>query len=289
MTPLILSIGFSSLIFVIFKMFAKYGVDNLQAIIVNYLTAAGIGMTFFLHEWTPAAGEQLHWLKYVILMSFLLISLFFIMAKSSQDNGVASTSISVKMSMAISLLAMIIVYGEAPSFLKICGILLAITGVYLVSSGNSNASTGQKSVWMLIVLFLGNGVLDFMISFVQKNILTDLTPSLFTTFSLGAAGIIGFIVLLISAFSKPVKIQLKNLIAGFILGIPNFFSIYFLLLSYRTTGWTDTTVLSITNVSVVLTSALMGYILFKEQKSVRKLIGLFAAVLAIVTIYFSNK
>lgn len=289
MTALILSITSSSLIFVIFKMFGKYGVDNLQAIIVNYLTAAAIGLIFFLDEWTPTTGEKLNWLYYVILISFLLIGLFFLMAKSSQENGVASTSISVKMSMAISLLAMIMIYGESPSVLKITGILLAMTGVYLVSSGGSTSEGTQRSVWMLVILFLGNGLLDFLLSFVQKNVLTELTPSLFTTFSLGTAGIVGFIVLSISALSKPVKIQSKNLIAGIVLGIPNFFSIYFLLLSYRTTGWTDTTVLSITNVSVVLASAMMGYLLFKEQKSIRKLIGLLAAVLAIVTIYFSNK
>lgn len=289
MLPLLLSILNSSLLFVIFKLFSRFRIDVLQAIVINYFTAAAIGLFFFMGEWTPAAGTDLKWMSYVVLMSFLLIGLFFLMARSSQDNGVASTSIAVKMSMAISLVLMLIIYRENPSFLKISGIGLAIIGVYLVSSGPAaNGGKANGSLWMLIVLFIGNGMLDFTLNFVQKNILTDLTPSLFTAFSLGAAGLIGLVIISILSIAKKPQIKLRNVIAGFILGIPNFFSIYFLLLSYRTTGWTDTTVLAITNVSVVLTSAFLGFILFREQKNLRKLVGLVAAVLAIVTLYFAN-
>jgi uncharacterized membrane protein len=51
--------------------------------------------------------------------------------------------------------------------------------------------------------------------------------------------------------------------------------------SYKSTGWADSTVLAVTNVSVVLFSAIIGFIIFKEQSTVKKLLGLAAALIAI--------
>jgi uncharacterized membrane protein len=61
-----------------------------------------------------------------------------------------------------------------------------------------------------------------------------------------------------------------------------------LILSYSTTGWQDSTVLAITNVSVVLLSSMIGFIAFKENASKQKIIGLISAILAIGILYFSN-
>ncbi len=287
MTTLLLSILSSSVILVIFKLYKKYGVDTFQAIIVNYFTAGTLGIVFFHDGWTTAAGNDLSWLTYVILVSFLFISLFFVMARSSQENGVASTSIAVKMGMAIPLILMMTLYAETPSVLKLLGIILAVAGVYLVSSNPKSSNVGPY-VWMLAVLFVGSGLLDFILNYVQKFVLTDLSLPLFSAFALGTGGIIGLLVFLVLSIGKRPKITFKNIFAGIILGIPNFYSIYFLLLSYRTTGWSDSTVLAITNVSIVLMSAFFGFVFFKESKTNRKLVGLATAILAIVTLYFAN-
>ena len=62
------------------------------------------------------------------------------MGVSSQKNGVALTSIAVKMSMAISMMFMIVLYRESLSILKITGIIFAFLGVFLVTfSNNQNA------------------------------------------------------------------------------------------------------------------------------------------------------
>jgi multidrug transporter EmrE-like cation transporter len=84
------------------------------------------------------------------------------------------------------------------------------------------------------------------------------------------------------------KIEGKHLLAGLILGIPNYFSIFLLMLSYSTTGWQDSTVLAVTNVSVVVASALLGFVAFRETSSPKKLIGLLAAISAILTLYYAS-
>ena len=112
--------------------------------------------------------------------------------------------------------------------------------------------------------------------------------SIFTSISLGTAGIIGCFILIKQGAKRSMKIKLKNILAGIILGIPNYFSIYLLLLSYRSTQWEDSTVHAITNVSVIICSAMIGFIVFKESKTNKKIIGLLAAILAIITLCFEN-
>jgi multidrug transporter EmrE-like cation transporter len=61
-----------------------------------------------------------------------------------------------------------------------------------------------------------------------------------------------------------------------------------LLLSYSTTGWNDSTVLAICNVSVVLLAAIIGFLGFKENFNKLKIIGLTASIAAIVLLYLAS-
>ncbi len=287
MIPLVLYILCSSLIFVAFKLFDRFKINTFQAIVFNYFTAFIIGVGLYGNEWNPEALNASAWIYFAVLASMLFISLFILMGLSSQRNGVASTSIAVKMSMAFSMLLMIIGYGEDISVPKIIGILLAITGVLLVSI-EKQSETKSSNSWMLIVLFLGSGGLDFVLNYAQKNILGALTPSLFSAFGLGLAGVFGSSILLYRLIRKKDTLAFKNIIAGIILGIPNYFSIYLLLLSYKTTGLKDSSVLAITNVGVVLTSSIFGFLVFRESHNTKKIIGQIAALSAIVSLYFAN-
>lgn len=288
MIPLILSIFSSSIIFVIFKLFDRFRINTFQAIVFNYLTAFVFGILLFKSEIKETSFEDHHWLTFSLFTSFLFIGLFFLMGKSSQSNGVSSTSIAVKMSMVVSIIAMILLYNEAISFLKLVGISLAILGVYLVSSKDKTVNK-NATLWMLFVLFIGSGILDFTLNYVQEHVLKEMTVSIYSAISLGFAGIIGFSILVIRLINGSTQLALRNLLGGIILGIPNYFSIFFLMLSYKTTGWNDSTVLTITNVSVVLLSSIIGFIIFKESTTVKKLVGLIAAISAIILLYVANQ
>ena len=288
MIALLFSIISSGLIFVIFKLFPRYGIDTFQAIVFNYFTAFACGTILYGHEWKESALEQGHWPLYAVISAFLFISLFILMGISSQRNGVALTSIAVKMSMAISMLFMIMLYRESLSLLKVGGILFAFIGVFLVSFSGKEKSAEKASMWMLIALFFGSDLLDFVLNYVQKYELYDLSPSLFSAFGFGMAGIIGLLILIYRMISKQSTFHSRNIIAGIILGIPNYFSIFLLITAYKATGWKDTTVLAITNVSVVLMSALIGFTAFKENTNTRKFVGLTAAILAIVLLYIAD-
>lgn len=290
MIILLLAIIASSLIFVIFKLFPKYNIDTFQAIVMNYVTACTCGFMLYGDQWDAKILESGNWPYYAVLCGILFISLFLVMGISSQKNGVAMTSVAVKMSMALALLFMIVFYNESLSVLKITGILLAFTGVFLMAYQKKEISSEKSYTWMLFLLFIGSALLDFTLNFVQKNELesADLSTSLFSAIGFGIAGILGMIVLLIQLLRKKQKLNAKSLLAGIVLGIPNYFSIFWLMESYTTTGWNDSTVLAIMNVSIVMVSALIGFVVFKEFLNRQKIIGLIASVLAIGLLYLAT-
>lgn len=288
MIPLIISILCSSVIFVIFKLFPKYGINTFHAIVFNYFTAFTCGILLFGKDWNPKALETGNWPYFAVLSAILFISLFIVMGISSQRNGVALTSIAGKMSMGLSMLFMIGLYSEPLSFLKIIGILLAFLGVFLVSFAKSTDEKSSNSIWLLVLLFVGSAILDVVLNYVQKYEFEHIPASLFSAFGFGLAGIIGLSILIVQIAREKATFELKNIFAGIVLGIPNYFSIYLLILSYKSTGWTDSTVLAIMNVSTVLISAVIGFIAFRENVTFQKIIGLLAAVSAIILLYFAN-
>ncbi len=278
----------STLIFVIFRLFDNFKVDTFQAIVFNYIAAFACGWFLYSHELSENALHHLEWLPYAVTVSVLFISIFFVMGLSSQKNGVAITSVAVKMSLAVSMIGMILLYSEALTFLKVCGIFLALSGVLLVSFDNSPKNAKENSWKMLLVLFIGSGILDLTLNYAQQHVLTNLTPSLFSAFGFGIAGCIGLVILTINYFFRSVQIRLRNVIAGLVLGVPNFFSIYLLLKSYEVLQLTNSSILALVNVSVVVFSALVGFTLFKELFTTKKAIGLTASIFAILTLYFAS-
>ena len=278
----------STLIFVIFRLFEKFKINTFQAIVFNYFTAFLFGVLLYSHEITSNIWIQLDWVPYTLFVAVLFISLFFVMGQSSQKNGVAITSVAVKMSLAVSMIGMILIYNESLSLLKTIGIMLALIGVLLVSLDKDKTGTRSNSWKMLVILFVGSGILDLTLNYTQQHILNHLTPALFSAFGFGIAGIIGALIVLYQVLFKSIKIKFKNVIAGVILGIPNFFSIFLLLKSYEGLELTNSSILAIVNVSVVVLSALFGFVIFKEFFSTKKAIGLIASILAILSLYIAS-
>ena len=85
---------------------------------------------------------------------------------------------------------------------------------------------------------------------------------------------------------------MKNVAGGLLLGIPNYGSLYFWIQALKVLkikfNWDSSTLFPINNIGVVCLSALIGFLLFKETFSMRKLIGFVLAVASIVIIGFLN-
>ena len=288
MTDLFLAIFLSSLIFVLFKVFPLFKIDTFQAIVFNYISAFLCGYILYGSELKEEAWENTNWIFYVVLAALLFISLFVLMGKSAQKNGMAITSVAVKMSMAVSVLGMVFIYNEQLPFLKIIAILLAFSGVILVSFSKKSSDSKQQTWWMLLILFFGSGILDLLLNYVQKTQVDVISTALFSAFGFGIAGLIGLGILIAQIIRRKTRIEFRNVIGGVILGVPNFFSIFLLMRAYNSVTWSDSSVLAVINVAVVCISTLCGTLIFSEKISRAKALGLCCSLLAIYLFYLVN-
>jgi drug/metabolite transporter (DMT)-like permease len=288
MTDLFLAIFLSSLIFVLFKVFPLFKIDTFQAIVFNYISAFLCGYILYGSDLKEEAWKNTNWIFYAVLAALLFISLFVLMGKSAQKNGMAITSVAVKMSMAVSVLGMVFIYNEQLPFLKIIAILLAFSGVILVSFSKKSSDLKQQTWWMLLILFFGSGILDLLLNYVQKTQVDVISTALFSAFGFGLAGLIGLGILITQIIRRKTRIEFRNVIGGVILGVPNFFSIFLLMRAYNSVTWSDSSVLAVINVAVVCISTLFGTLIFSEKISWAKGLGLCCSLLAIYLFYLVN-
>ena len=273
-------------IFILFKSFPKYNINTFQAVVFNYLAAFSCGTSLYGNQITKNIFVHREWMVWAVICGALFISLFFLMGKSSQNNGLSLTTVVVKMSMAFSMILMIIIYHETLTLYKIAAILLALVGIFFLSKEKQNAEKKNNDKILLIILFIGCGLLDFVLNYVQNFKLQHISSSLFSAFGLGLAGVIGCLILILKSFKSKEKITLKNIIAGILLGVPNYFSIFYLIHSYEVIDLPDSTILALLNVLSVLASLIAGYFIFKEKITKLKAIGIFSCL---VSIYLFTK
>lgn len=287
MIYLLLSITASTLIFIIFKLFNKYGINTLQAIVVNYFTACLFGL--FIYDAPIKINDILEseWIYGAIGLGFLFIAIFNVMALTAQRNGLSVASVASKMSVIIPIIFGIYVYKEGVGFQKIIGIILALVSVYLTSVKPKTSENITKGLWLPVLLFFGSGVIDTSIKYIETTYLAENGIPIFSATIFAFAFVIGSTILIVKAFKKPFKFPFKTILGGSILGIVNYCSIYYLLKALNHESLESSTLFTVNNVAIVMVSTLLGLWIFKEKISNKNWIGIFLAIISIVIVTLS--
>ncbi|MDG1270723.1 MAG: DMT family transporter [Ulvibacter sp.] len=283
---LALSIIASTLIFVIFRLFASYNINTLQAIVVNYFVACSCGVIGYQNSIELSAIPQYNWFYYTLALGALFIIVFNLMAITTQHNGLSVVSVATKMALVIPIAFGLWYYKEPLGPSKAAGIVLALIAVYLVAvKKDSSIILQKKNLVFPVLVFLGSGLIDTSLNFLQNDFITDksLIPLFSSTIFL-TAGVIGIMVLVVQKIKGVLVLEFKNIIAGIVLGIPNYFSIYFLVKALRSDLFDSSGIFTINNVGIVIISTLLGVVFFKEQLSVKNWIGITLAVISIALV-----
>lgn len=283
MLDLLLSVVCSSLIFVIFKLFATYKIETLFAIIINYVTACSVGLILFGQSIPLTTLPEKSWFFPAIALGILFIIVFNLMAKTSQDLGVSVASVATKMSLAIPVLFGVWLYNETLSVLKIAGIILALLAVYYASV-KPGSNFRSKGLLLPALVFLGSGIIDVCIKYIQDGLVTESEFPIFSAGVFAAAALTGFVFISVTRAKRLFSFGHRNVLAGVILGVPNFFSIYFLLRALNTPALNSATVFTLNNVAIVMCTTLLGIALFKEHISRTNWAGIGLAVVSILLV-----
>ena len=213
------------------------------------------------------------------------------MAITTQRFSISVSSIASKMSLAIPVAASIFIFNvqsKEYDIFNYIGILAAFPAIYLVSRKNKESTTDMTPSSFLKLLplgvFLFSGIIDTMINYLNLHFLAESDHGLFLIVIFGSASIIGVLTIII----KKLKVTLTSIIGGILLGIVNFFSVYFLLKSLSEFGNDGALVFPLVNVGIVLLSAFVSIFVFNERLQLLNKIGLLVAMIAIILISYQE-
>ena len=281
-----ISIILFNVLVVFFKLFEKYNIDNLQALISNYFISALLSLLLLSENDNIQSSIESEWFIHAIILGTLFISIFNIYALGIQKIGIATSSVINKMSFVIPVIFSIIFYeNEAFSISVLFGVLLALLGIYLSSTNNSSFKFDKKYLWIILIIFFGQGFVDIVLNDSKFYIPKDENILFFLILFISAttAGI-----LILFAKKQISHIKIKNLLWGAIFGIPNFFSIFYFLKALQSDYFIDKSYLifPLTSVGIVVTTTFLGVLIYKEILTKRNLIGITIAVISILIISF---
>ncbi len=201
------------------------------------------------------------------LLSFVLFQ------KSVKNNGVVLSSIFMKLGLLVPLVLSILFFGEVPTVLQIIGFCIAIGAIILINmkTGSSNTRMGLG----LVILLLMGGSADAMSKVYEEVGPVSLSSQfLFYTF------LVAFVLCIILMLIKRQRIGGKEILYGCLIGVPNFFSAKFLLLSLNTVP--AVVAYPTFSVGTILVVTLVGMAVFKEKLTVRQIIAVCAILVALV-------
>lgn len=288
MIYLLLSILSSSSIFIVFKLFSKYNVNRLQAIIFNYAVACTCGIFTYNKPIILSELPQYDWFYFTLGLGFVFISIFNSMAITSQRNGLSVVAVASKMSVVIPIIFSFILYNESIGWIKTLGIILALISIYLVSVNPNRIIKGGSLVYPLIV-FIGSGFIDTSLKFLETTYVKEDEVALFSASIFAAAFCIGLVIIFSQLAKKTFKFEIKNLIGGITLGVINYCSIYFLIKAIGYKNLESSTVFTLNNVAILLTTTILGVVLFSEKLNTKNKLGIFLACLGIILVSISGQ
>lgn len=272
----------------IFKLFDRFSINTFNAIVFNYVVACVTGLLLYPADWHFQEVISSDWFGGTVFLGIMFIVIFMVMAKTSQQIGLSTASVAGKMSLIIPVIFGIMVYKESLNPWKITGIVMALLAVYLVSFKKKSAQLNRKNILLPVVLFAGSGIIDTTLKYLETHFVPQEEYPLYSASIFGVAAVIGLLVIGGRTLVTNNRVEIKDILGGVVLGIPNYFSIYFILKALGKENLESSVIFSINNVAIVMLTTLLGIALFGEKLTPKNKAGVALAVLSILLIALTS-
>lgn len=277
----------SASINIAFKVFQRLGIDSMQAIIFNYVTATTVGLLISPVSYSPSEMISQGWFYTGIVLGasfFITMNLYSI---STKYIGVALTTLLSRTSLVIPTIMAFFLFDEKISFRMIAAIVMIVIALFFIFYTKSTTTGVKKEgnkkilIYLLpLIVFFMCGLNDAMIKGAQfifiKNS-ADNAAFISTVFF--TALVIGVTSYIAMGRYKTAKFTYKSLLGGIFLGGVNLASSMSILAALKSIPASVT--FPIVNVGIVLISTIVGIFFFKEQLTKKKIAGIIIAVVAI--------
>ena len=259
MIYLFLAICSSVCVSLIMRLSAKRAKGSLCMLATNYFMCLLIALGFTgatnVAPALPGLGQAL---ILGAVNGVLYLASFVIYQRSVAHNGIVLSSTFMKLGLLVPIAVSVI--WEVPTTVQIIGFLVALVGIVLIS-GNKDTNA-RFSPGLIALLVLGGGA--NAMSEVFEEIGNAALSSQFLLYTFGSA-LLFCILLMLMKKERPNR---YTLFYGLLIGIPNYFSARFLLLSLGSVpAMIAHPTYSVVSVAAV---AVMGVCAFRERLSKRQ-------------------
>lgn len=290
MVYLIISIFLNVALFMAFRTFTLWRIQVFQAVVFNYIVCSIMGAIFLqgtsLDLIWPLKNP---WQYLALLLGCIFIGTFYILGITTRNFGITIATISSKMSLIIPVICGLFVFETANhpfDHWNYLGVIMALSAVVLTAIRRGDhkisLSPGWRKWLLPLALFLIAGILDTLINFANFKYLDGQTEMVFIWMIFITAAAIGTLVLII----RRQPIQLKSIGGGVYLGIPNFFSMFFIIKALSAFDNDGAVLFPLFNVGIILGSTLGAVTIFKEGLLTINKLGIILAVISVIMISY---
>lgn len=222
-------------------------------------------------------ASSIHW----ALMIGSVAGVFFFLSflyyqKSVRENGVGLSGTIAKLGILIPMIFSIIIWQELPTMIQWIGIVLALISILIVNLSPESLERFDLKPTLLL-LFVFGGIAEFSNKIYQKYALND-----YKDVFLFAVFFIAFIISTTYAYKKQGDLRKRDIITGFLVGIPNLFSSYFLILALDTLK--TSVVFPIYSAGSIVLITIGGFVLFNETIKRKNKVAIALTIVALILI-----
>ncbi|WP_026629944.1 hypothetical protein [Dyadobacter alkalitolerans] len=302
----LLSVLFTVALYLIMRAFPRYNVHSFHAVVFNYYACVLTGLVL-----TPDLGlfRNVIWNSEGTLVTLALggmfVVTFMLIGLTAQKVSVTATSLAGNMSLVIPVLFGLFVFqnnNKEFTVVNYAGLVIALAALALGAIQNRNKdaasatttssanSVSQARLLLILPLFtfLAAGTNNTLINYLSVKYYAAGETTLFMIIACSGAILIGSVILLFRVLVNGEKLHWRSILGGFILGVPNFLSLYFLLLALASFSNSAAFVFPIYNILTMLVSAGAAWLIYRERLNQLNKFGLLLAVIAIIMISYQE-
>ncbi|EXJ24071.1 Integral membrane protein [Alkalibacterium sp. AK22] len=206
---------------------------------------------------------------------FFFLSFIFYQ-KSVRDNGVGISGTFGKLGILIPMIFSILIWREYPTSIQWIGIGLSLISIVVVNLSKQSIRKFDFKPTVLL-LFVFGGMAEFSNKIYQQYALNDYKDIfLFTIF------FVAFVISIIYVANKKVKVTKKDILTGFMVGIPNLFSSYFLIMSLETVR--TSVAFPVYSAGSIVLINLGGLLIYRETLARKNQLAIALTVIALILI-----
>ena len=276
---LLLAMACSASMALVLRFFSSSENNRYGTLLGNYLTCTAAGFLLMKDKSLVFSGNPVTYLCGLAGGILFVVSLV-CMQSGIMKNGAILTSAFSKLGLIVPLALSIVFFHETPGFLQMAGVILVLTAMWLFNGQNSFLSREQNIDFpLLIAVLFTNGMADAMAK-VYEAVGLRSEDSLYFFFLFFSAALMTFFLLIREFRQTGKKTSCRDLAAGILVGIPNYFSSVLLLKALN--GIEALIVYPVFSSGTILIVTFVSLIAFNERLNRKQLVGLLLILLSIV-------